>query len=818
MTEHKTVHAMASTASVSPKFFRKEGHNIGLRGLTYGPFPENNGQNGFPSQEVVRADLDVIRSLHANAIRVYTIPTLGFLDLAADRDILVLVDIPWQRHRCFLEDEATPKEARDMVRRAANELGGHPALLGLSVGNEIPADIVRYYGHRRVESFLSELVAVAKSECPELLTTYCNFPTTEYLHLPFLDFLSFNVFLEDVSRFRQYLQRLILTAGDRPLVISEFGIDAYRHGEEQQADIVSQGVAVARDLGLAGTFVFSYSDDWHTGGAAVEEWSFGATTRERLLKPLSHSLANIWNGCRPRSAEPLVSVVVCSYNAEATLARCLESLRGLRYANYEVIVIDDGSTDSSARIAESSSGVICVRIEHCGLSAARNVGIDRATGDVIAFVDADCVVDEDWLTFLTRPIVEGTCDCVGGPNIGPDEVHWVARAIAMAPGSPQCVMLDDVAAEHVPGCNCAFTRASLTAVNGFDSRFHTAGDDVDLCWRLLDLGYRIAFASGAFVWHHRRRTVRAYFGQQKGYAQAESILMMLHPERFSDSGSARWSGVIYQDCRKRSDGSVYYGITGDAPFQRIYSGGAAGAFHLVTSFRWYFVSWAFVLTGILEWKFWLPAACMLGASLVATFLESRKSHIFRREEWRVRMLVYILHLVHQAYRDLHRALAVLLYFSHRRFRRDGRLQDRQRQLCAEIGNRCRADVVVRLAALLTEAFPGVNTKCLWNPWDLEVHTTPITRVRVYVVSESLSSTSRFVRIRHEVIFTSLFVRSLVGLACIPVALLVAGRTESAAWSLTAVCVTLAFGWAARAKSSRHVALVCNAAVSEFCPT
>ncbi len=815
MTAATNATSMASTAGVSPKFFRRGGHNVALRGLTYGPFPTNNGQNGFPSQEVVRADFDLIKSLHANAIRLYTIPTLEFLDLAADRDVLVLVDIPWQRHRCFLEDEATPKEARDMVRCAANELGGHPALLGLSVGNEIPADIVRFYGHRRVESFLSELVDVAKSACPEVLTTYCNFPTTEYLHLPFVDFLSFNVFLEDVSRFRQYLQRLILTAGDRPLVLSEFGIDAYRHGEEQQAEIVSQGVTAARDLGLAGTFVFSYSDDWHTGGAAVEEWSFGATTRERVLKPLAHSLANIWNGHRSRSAEPPVSVVVCSYNAEATLARCLESLRGLRYLNYEIIVVDDGSTDSSAEIAMSAPGVLCVQVEHCGLSAARNVGFARASGDVIAFVDADCVVDEDWLTFLTRPIVERTCDCVGGPNIGPDEPHWVARAIAMSPGSPQCVMLDDVAAEHVPGCNCAFTRESLTAVGGFDCRFRTAGDDVDLCWRFLDRGYRIAFAPGAFVWHHRRRTVRAYFRQQKGYARAESLLMVLHPERFSDSGSAKWSGVIYQDCRKRSNGSVFYGVAGDAPFQRVYSGGTAGAFHLFTSLRWYLVSLAFWLAGIVAWKFWLVAAGMLAPSLVATIVESRKAHNFRREEWRVRMLAFILHLVHQAYRDMHRSLAVLSYYRRHRFPGDERLQNSQRQACAETGDCCRADVLDRLAVLLTEAFPAVNTKCLWNSWDLEVHTTPITRVRVYVVSEVLSSSSRFVRIRHEVVFNSLFVRSLVGLACVPVTCVLAGRPEAAAGSLAGVAVAFLFGWVARVRSSRRVSLVCKAAVSEF---
>ena len=85
---------------------------------------------------------------------------------------------------------------------------GHPAVLCYVLANEIPASIIRWYGHRRVANFLERLFWAAKAEDPDGLVTYVNYPTTEYLQLPFLDLVAFNVYLESREQMEAYLARL----------------------------------------------------------------------------------------------------------------------------------------------------------------------------------------------------------------------------------------------------------------------------------------------------------------------------------------------------------------------------------------------------------------------------------------------------------------------------------------------------------------------------------------------------------------------------------------------------------------------------------
>jgi Glycosyl transferase family group 2 len=143
--------------------------------------------------------------------------------------------------------------------------------------------------------------------------------------------------------------------------------------------------------------------------------------------------------------------------------------------------------------------------------------------------------------------------------------------VRAAPGAPSHVMLDDEEAEHLPGCNLSVTRAAFEAVGGFDPRFRTAGDDVDFCWRLRDAGHRLGFAPGAFVWHWRRASLRAFLQQQAGYGHAERLLMTKHPARFSSRGEARWLGFVYGGGPVRvADGSIiYHGPMGAAGYQSV---------------------------------------------------------------------------------------------------------------------------------------------------------------------------------------------------------------------------------------------------------
>ncbi|PYO73702.1 MAG: glycosyl transferase, partial [Gemmatimonadetes bacterium] len=108
---------------------------------------------------------------------------------------------------------------------------------------------------------------------------------------------------------------------------------------------------------------------------------------------------------------------------------------------------------------------------------------------------------------------------VGGPNIAPPGDGPIAECVARAPGGPVHVLLNDREAEHIPGCNMAFRKSCLEAIGGFDPQFRTAGDDVDVCWRLQERGWTLGFHPAALVWHHRRNSLRTYWRQQIGYGR-----------------------------------------------------------------------------------------------------------------------------------------------------------------------------------------------------------------------------------------------------------------------------------------------------------
>ena len=239
---------------------------------------------------------------------------------------------------------------------------------------------------------------------------------------------------------------------------------------------------------------------------------------------------------------------------------------------FETIVVDDGSTDDTADfVAKHFPSVRLLRLEPSGLGTARNAGAAAARGTLLAFTDDDCEPDQEWLTRLRPIFQDGKFGAAGGPNLPPAPRSAVEAVVCAAPGAPSHVMLDDEEAEHLPGCNIAVTKAAFQAIGGFDPLFHTAGDDVDFCWRLHDAGVRLGFAPGAFVWHWRRPSVSAFLRQQLGYGRAERLLLAKHPERFSETGHARWRGFVYGGgpVRVMEHSVIYHGPLGDAGYQNI---------------------------------------------------------------------------------------------------------------------------------------------------------------------------------------------------------------------------------------------------------
>jgi glycosyltransferase involved in cell wall biosynthesis len=443
------------------------------------------------------------------------------------------------------------------------------------VGNEIPADVVRWVGTDAASKYIGTLAETVADVDPNRLKTYGNYPTTEFLDPGGLDFVMVNLYLEDPVAFRRYLTRLMHLAGDRPLVVGEMGLDAgtTARSERHQAETIAWQLEIATERGVAGTALFSWTDEWWVGDAPVSDWHFGLTRADRSPRP-ALAAATSWNERSVRDVNfewPSLSVVVCAYNASATLDECLHHLCDLDYPNLEIIVVDDGSTDDTAAIAQRHPRARLLCIPHAGLSAARNEGMWASSGDLVAYIDADAYPTADWPYYLALAFDSPRVSGAGGPNLpplsDPPEAHLVART----PGGPAHVLFSDDRAEHVPGCNMAFWRHTLIQLGGFDPIFEAAGDDVDLCWRLLDAGGEIGFHPAAVVWHHRRPSVRAFLRQQRSYGHSEALVEARHPNRFTDLGAARWLGRIYAPSWSRAGRQrVYRGEFGTSLFQSIY--------------------------------------------------------------------------------------------------------------------------------------------------------------------------------------------------------------------------------------------------------
>jgi glycosyltransferase involved in cell wall biosynthesis len=550
--------------SVDGKFFRSGGSRVDLRAVTYGPFP-----GGWPAD--FAPDFERIAATGFNALRLYEMPPRKLLDAALAGGLRVFGGLRWPQTVDFLRDGRILSAARVGLAEAMRGLEGHPALAGVYVANEVPADLVRWMGPVRVRRAVEDLIALGKELRPDILWSYANYPSTEYLEPENADFTAFNVYLEDESSFRKYLRRLHHIAGDRPLVISEFGLDSRRNGPVKQAEVLAWGIRAAREEGGAGMTVYAWSDRWWNAGMAVADWDFGLSNREGRDKPALAAVRHAFSEPRTAEHDPRFSVIVCTRNGAERIDACLAALERQSMAAHEIIVVDDGSDDGTGdRVARRFPGVRLLRLEAGGLSAARNTGAECATGGVLAFTDDDCEPDRDWLAGLAVAFAAGW-DAAGGPNLPPPARTSAEALVAAAPGAPSHVMLDDVEAEHLPGCNIAVRRSAYFAAGGFDPVFTTAGDDVDFCWRLRDGGHRLGFAPTAFVWHHRRPSLRGYLRQQIGYGRAEALLIAKHPQRFTAGGDARWDGFVYSGGPVRAvEGSIiYHGAMGLAGYQAV---------------------------------------------------------------------------------------------------------------------------------------------------------------------------------------------------------------------------------------------------------
>ncbi len=789
--------------TIGGKFFFVGDHKLYLRGVSYGPFAVGPHGFPFPDERTLETDLRLMAEVGINTLRTFTVPPRWLLDRAAEHGIRALITIPWAQHVCFLDRKEIVNEIRGTVRAAAENCGNHPALFGFLIGNEIPPDIVRWYGPDRVCDFLRTLRDEVKDRAPQALVSYANFPSTEYLDLTdFLDFVSFNVYLHREADFRRYLSRLQNIAEDRPLVMTEFGIDSMREGQEAQAEHLSWMIRAAFESGAAGAFVFSWTDDWFTGGSQIADWAFGLVDAQRNRKPAFTSVQTQYTAPLPPPLErsPKVSVVVCAYNAERTMDACLASLRTMNYPNYEVVVVNDGSTDRTPEITAQHKSeydahpdgprMIVIDQPNKGLSVARNVGADAATGEIVAYTDSDCVPDPDWLAFLVYKFVRSGFVAVGGPNFPPPEPSLVPAAVAVSPGGPTHVLLEDEVAEHIPGCNMAFTKKAIEEVHGFEPTYTAAGDDVDFCWRLQNRGYAIGFSPAATVWHYRRNTVKAYLKQQMGYGKAEALLYFKHPYRFNLLGQSRWLGRIYGELTSAVLSRrpiIYFGAFGRGLFQSMYEPPSSLLAYLPFTLEWNAIGLLLVLAALFTPRLLPFAVLPLAVSFVWSVATAMRARVDPRFSGvRARALIALLTYLGPLVRALQRYLwRVRGQGAVEKIRFEGpqqapRVSWLRRAFTVGYWSEHGHEKEALLGAIMEFLIPRKYLIAVdpgWNRWDLEVYRGVWSKARLTVAAENHGGPKRLLNVRCEIRLTRVAQLALVGYALATVCGLLFGVPE-----------------------------------------
>ena len=177
------------------------------------------------------------------------------------------------------------------------------------------------------------------------------------------------------------------------------------------------------------------------------------------------------------SKQPLVSVIIAAYNAEEHIREALESVLAQDWRPFEVVVVDDGSTDGTAGIVKSFESVRYIWQENAGPSAARNAAIAAAEGDFIAVFDSDDVLAVGRLSLQARYLI-------AHPEVG--AVLGRQEWLNPPPWLPRDVVYGDLAGVPVGG-SAMFRRSVLVDLGGYDRSFRS-GEDTDLLIRMRERG------------------------------------------------------------------------------------------------------------------------------------------------------------------------------------------------------------------------------------------------------------------------------------------------------------------------------------------
>lgn len=222
--------------------------------------------------------------------------------------------------------------------------------------------------------------------------------------------------------------------------------------------------------------------------------------------------------------KPFVSIVIPCFNEEKYIGQCIDSIRNQHYdSGFEVIAVDNSSTDDTVRII-IDKGAILENAKKRGPAAAKNKGIEKAKGDIIVFIDADCVAHPDWLKRIVEPFQNLTTGCVAGEIIPNDPKTMIEKFLCSKKHLFQSVNISHPFLPFAATANAAYKR-EIFEKNGFFDENLFIGEDADMSWRMqLFTNYKLTYIPDATVFHPHESRPKELFRQKRRHAYGSVML------------------------------------------------------------------------------------------------------------------------------------------------------------------------------------------------------------------------------------------------------------------------------------------------------
>lgn len=216
--------------------------------------------------------------------------------------------------------------------------------------------------------------------------------------------------------------------------------------------------------------------------------------------------------------KPAISIVIPCFNEAENIGKCIDSVKMQQYnSQFEIIAVDNGSTDDTVKIIKDK-GIILEHAERKGPAPAKNEGIKKAKGDIIVFIDADCIAHPVWLKNIVEPFRNSEIGCVAGEIVACEPKTRIEHFLIKKKHLSQSVNINHTFLSYAATANAAYRKEIFEKVGLFDEALFT-GEDADMSWRMqLETNYKVRYSPEALVYHPHETSLKALYKQKKRHA------------------------------------------------------------------------------------------------------------------------------------------------------------------------------------------------------------------------------------------------------------------------------------------------------------